>query len=296
MTRRRVLLALVCFTLGALFPLQLSAQKTQLVVIELHSRTADEVIPLLQPMLARGATISGLKDKLIIRTTPANLAELRKILDVVDARPRRLLITVRQDTGALRDDREFELSGTVGNDRVRVKVPGTDGLSRRPVSSDDVTVAQSRPKENRVRVRASSTRSDTSGQTLQIVQVLEGGTAFISVGESIPIRERSTVGGAVSRETIGFQEVVSGFYARPRIQGNRVTVQLAAAADTVLDRKSGAAQIQRITSVVSGRVGEWIEVGGITEHAIERRVEIASRRSSESRDQRRVYIMVEEIR
>jgi hypothetical protein len=42
-------------------------------VIELNARTTDEVIPLLEPMLACGGTIGGLRDKLIIRTTPANL-------------------------------------------------------------------------------------------------------------------------------------------------------------------------------------------------------------------------------
>jgi hypothetical protein len=145
-------------------------------------------------------------------------------------------------------------------------------------------------------VRANSTRSDTSLQVTQTVQVLAGGTAFIGVGESIPLRERSAVGGVNSHETIGFQETVSGFYAIPRVQGNRVTVQLAAAADTVIDRRTGAAHIQRVTSIVSGRIGEWIEVGGIGEVSSEQQAEIASRRGGASHSQKRIYIKVEEIR
>ena len=126
--------------------------------------------------------------------------------------------------------------------------------------------------------------------------LLDGGTAFIGTGESIPIRERSAVGGVSSQETIGFQETISGFYAIARVQGNRVTVQLAAAADTVIDRRSGAAHIQRVTTVVSGKIGEWIEVGGINEVTSERQAEIASRRGGASRSQKRIYIKVEEIR
>jgi len=282
--------ALACITVGALLPLQVSAQSTQLVVIELNSRTADEVIPLLKPMLARGGTISGLKDKLIIRTTPENRAVLRSMLDVVDARPRRLLITVGQERDGLEETREIRVSGSIGNDNVRIVLPDTSE------SAAMERAGELQSEQISVQVRANSTRSDTSMQISQTVQVLEGGTAFIGVGESIPLRERSAVGGVSSQETIGFQETVSGFYAIPRVRGNRVNVQLAAAADTVIDRRSGAAHIQRVTTVVSGRIGEWIEVGGGSEIASEQQAEIASRRGSASRGQRRIYIKVEEIR
>lgn len=289
-SRRDTLVALACIIAGALLPLQVSAQSTQLVVIELNSRTADEVIPLLKPMLAPGGTISGLKDKLIIRSTPENLAELRSMLDVVDARPRRLLITVGRDRDGLDETREIGVSGSIGNDNVRIVLPDTSE------SAAMERAGELHSKQNSVQVRANSTRSDTSLQVSQTVQVLDGGTAFIGVGESIPLRERSAVGAVSSHETIGFQETVSGFYAVPRVRGNRVNVQLAAAADTVIDRRSGAAHIQRVTTVVSGRIGEWIEVGGISEATSERQAEIASRRGGASRSQKRIYIKVDEIR
>ena len=285
-----MLVALACITVGALLPLHVSAQATRLVVIELNSRTAEEVIPLLKPMLARGGTLSGLKDKLIIRTTPENLAELRSMLDVVDARPRRLLITVGQDRNGLDETREIGVSGSIGNDNVRIVLPDTSG------SAATERTAELQSEQNSVQVRANSTRANTSLQVSQTVQVLEGGTAFIGVGESIPLRERPAVGAAGSHETIGFQETVSGFYAVPRVHGNRVNVQLAAAADTVIDRRSGVAHIQRVTTVVSGRIGEWIEVGGFSEITGARQAEIASRSGGASRGQKRIYIKVEEIR
>ena len=288
--RRDTLVALACITAGALLPLQVSAQSTRLVVIELNSRTADEVIPLLKPMLARGGTLSGLKDKLIIRTTPENLAVLRSMLDVIDAQPRSLLITVGQDRDGLDETREIGVSGSIGNDNVHIVLPDSSELEARE------RAANLQSEQNSVQVRAHSTRSDTSLQVTQTVRVLDGGTAFIGTGESIPIRERSAVGGVSSQETIGFQETISGFYAIARVQGNRVTVQLAAAADTVIDRRSGAAHIQRVTTVVSGRIGEWIEVGGVGEVTSDRQAEIASRRGDASRSQKRIYIKVDEIR
>ena len=290
MRRRNTLVALACVTVSALLPLQVSAQSTRLVVIELNSRTADEVIPLLKPMLAHGGTLSGLKDKLIIRTTPENLAVLRGMLDVIDAQPRSLLITVGQDRDGLDETREIGVSGSIGNDNVRIVLPNTSDLEGKE------RAAKSQSEQNSVQVQANSTRSDTALQVTQTVRVLDGGTAFIGTGESIPIRERPAVGGVSSHETIGFQEALSGFYAVPRVQGNRVTVQLATAADTIIDRRSGAAHIQRVTTVVSGRIGEWIEVGGIGEVTSNRQAEIASRRGGASRSQKRIYIKVEEIR
>jgi hypothetical protein len=290
MRRRGIIMALAYITVAALLPLSVSAQTTQLVVIELNSRTAEEVIPLLKPMLARGGTISGLKDKLIIRTTPANLAELRSMLDIIDARPRRLLITVGQQRDAFDETREIEVSGSIGNDSVRIVLPHSTE------SSNTGTGAELQSEQNSVQLRANSTRANASMRIAQTVQVLEGGAAFIGVGESIPLRERSAVGGAGTGETIGFQETVSGFYAIPRTQGNRVSIRLAAAADTVIDHRTGAAHIQRVTTVVSGRIGEWIEVGGITGLAEQWQTEIAASRGGDSQSQKRIYIKVEEIK
>src|SRR5262245_27744606 len=69
------------------------AQQPKLEVITLKYRNAEQVIPILKPLLAPGGTISGLQNRVVIRTTPDNLAELRKVLDAVDAAPRRLLIS-----------------------------------------------------------------------------------------------------------------------------------------------------------------------------------------------------------
>ena len=62
------------------------AQQSVLEVIQLKYRNADQVIPMLKPLLAPGGTISGMQNRVIVRTTPANLAELRKVLDMVTTR------------------------------------------------------------------------------------------------------------------------------------------------------------------------------------------------------------------
>ena len=76
---RTMLLALLLYTLPV------HGQGTVLEVIPLKYRTAEQIIPTLKPMLDKNGSMSGMQNQLIVRTTPANLAELKKILASLDA-------------------------------------------------------------------------------------------------------------------------------------------------------------------------------------------------------------------
>ena len=292
MNRRALLSALASVIATAMFATQVAGQEMRLEVIELYTRSADEMVQLLKPMLAPGGTISGSRDKLVIRTTPQNLAELRAIIDQVDAPPRRLRITVRRDIFAPGAQRGVEVSGSVGSDGVRVTVP--------PGSSQDTTAgAQAESEGNRVRIRVESTQTQDTGSTVQTVQVIEGQAAFIALGESIPIRTYSVAVGVLgfaAGDAVEYRDVEAGFFAVARMRGDQVTVQVSNSADAVLSRRTGAVKIERVSSVVSGSAGQWLEVGSVTLSADREESGIISYRSNASRDQRRTWIKVEEIR
>src|SRR5262245_64972253 len=101
------------------------AQGTILEVIPLRYRQAAEVIPIIQPMLTREGSVSGFQGQLVVRTTPANLEEIKRILADVDAAPRQLLISVRHDLAGERSRSQADVSATVGNDHARVTIPPT---------------------------------------------------------------------------------------------------------------------------------------------------------------------------
>ena len=307
MKRRVLLSALSCFFAASMFAAPVAAQdfaaqvdardlaarEMQLEVIELYTRSADEMVQLLKPMLAPGGSISGTGDKLVIRTTPQNLAELRIIIDQVDAAPRRLRITVRQDIFAPGLERDLEVSGSVGSDGVRVTVPPNTS------SQTSSGAAANTDNENRVRIRVESTQTEDTGSTVQTVQVNEGQAAFIALGESIPIRTYSVAVGVVgfaAGETVVYRDVEAGFFAVARMRGDEVTVQVSSSADAVLSRRTGAIRIERVSSVLSGRSGEWMEVGSVTLSADREETGIISYRSNTQRDQRRTWIKVEEVR
>lgn len=259
-----------------------------LEVIPLRYRTAEELIPILQPMLAREGSLSGLRGQLVVRTTQANLAELRRILVSLDVAQRRLLVTVAQDLAADERRRGAEVSGTLRtDDQLRLSIPGT-GVA---------------PGPGNVQARVFDNRSVEHLRVLQSVQVLEGRSAYVQVGESSPVPERrvtrSVVGGRVVEQVVestDYRSTGSGFYVTPRVSGERVTLEISSRREVPIARAPGAVDTQRASTTVSGALGEWIEVAGVSHERSAEYDALLGRASGARTESRAVLLKVEELR
>ena len=148
-----------------------AAGQQALEIIPLRHRTVEQVLPVLRPLLEPGATLTGQRGQLIVRASPANLAELRQALDAIDRPLRRLQISVRFD------DRETSQAQDVGvNGRI----------------SD---------RSARIGVHARERQAGSSERVDQRIQVLEGARAFIMAGHSVPVP------GGVWETATGFEAV-----------------------------------------------------------------------------------------
>lgn len=258
--------------LVALLALPAGAQSS-LEIIPLRSQTVDQVLPTLLPLVEPGGTLTGMNDQLFLRASPRNREEIKRVLESIDRPSRRLLIRVSQNRESDAGSRGGEVSGRV--------VIGDSSRSRVDARLWD----------------SQGTRSETSGQ---VVQTIEGGAAFIQIGRSLPIPMRQAVigpGGVVISESVVFQDVGSGFFATPRLNGERVTIDISQQADSVSRFGSpGTVSTQRLTTTVSGRLGEWIEVGGSSREVSGSQSGIFSRSSGGGQDARSVWLMVEELR
>ena len=259
------------FLFGAACALQ--AEELELEVITLKYRTAQEVLPIVQPFVnQRGGTVSGMRNQLIVRTTPANLAEIKQILASIDSAPRRLMVTVKQDTGQLASQGAAEISGSAAAGRARVVVPGSQ-------DTRGLTVERTQGN-NALRARVLSNESRGNENNVQQLQVLEGNEAFIRVGQSVPVPQQTVVTtsqGTQVVETVQFRDINSGFYVKPRVSGDQVTLEVSPQRETA--GAGGSVNTQRASSVVSGRLGEWIELGGIVQNRMQQNSGIASRDS-----------------
>lgn len=266
------------------------ADTTVVEVITLQHRTAEEMIPLLQPFVGAEGAISGMGTQLVIRTTRANLAQIKEILGKVDTVPRRLLITVRQNVTREQLEHELAASGdvTIG-DRGRVIVH--DGGSR------EGAAAEYRRGQDRITGRASSSETRQQSADTQQVQVLEGNQAFIQAGTSVPYPERTIVrdrrGVTVTRGTT-YRDVTTGFYVLPRLSGDQVVLEISPQRATVGEH--GRINIQGASTRLSGRLGEWIELGGIAQDASQTQTGIASTSSRTGTDRRGIFVKVDEVK
>jgi type II secretory pathway component HofQ len=276
--------------LGLVSVVAAHADRTVVEVISLKHRTAEEVIPLLAPFVGEDGVVSGVGGQLIVRAAPTNLDQIREILEKIDTAPRRLLITVWQNV--IREELEGELaaSGTVAiGDRGRISVG--DGAG-----SPGATAEYGRGQD-RVSTRASSTETvERSGDTQQ-VQVLEGTEAFIQGGTAMPVPERTVVRnrrGVTVTTGATYHEVTSGFTILPRVSGDQVILEVKPRQASIGEQ--GRVNIQNVSTKVSGRLGEWIEIGGILRDASGGRSGIASTASKKGSDRRGTFVKVEEVK
>lgn len=272
------------------------AQSTVLEVIPLRYRTAQEVIPVIQPMLPREGSVSGFQGQLVVRTTPANLEEIKRILASLDTAPRQLLVTVRQDADRDRGRSAAEVSGSIGGRDGRVTVPP---VSREPRGGTVIL----RQGDDEARARVVEGRAAESERNTQSIRVLEGREAFVRVGQAVPVRERqlqrAVVGGRVVEQVVEstqYRDVTTGFYVRPRISGDRVTLEISSRRESLSRQTPRGVDVQSMTTSVSGRLGEWLDIGGISQDSSGHQSVLLGRAASAARDDRRVLIRVEEAR
>lgn len=268
--------------------------RAELEVIALKHRSAEEVLPVIRPLLDKDAVASGMNNQLILRTSPHNLAQIKKLLESIDIAPRRLKITVMQNVDSETVARLTELSGSVGLSReARVTVPGsanTGGLN--------VEVGQG---QDRLKAHVISTRSLEDDRKTQQLQVLEGNRALVRSGQSVPVPQRQVIQNPWGTQVIDstqYQEVSSGFYVLPRVNGDKVTLEISAQNDSLAPDQTNypTTRIQQTSSTVSGRLGEWLLVGETGQQGNLDDGTISTRSASQTHQQRNVLIKVEEVK
>jgi type II secretory pathway component GspD/PulD (secretin) len=268
------LLLVLLFTFGV-------AHADEVEVIQLRYRTAEQVIPTLRQLVEPGGAVSGMQSTVVIRASRANIAQLKQVLETLDRTPRRLLISVRQDSGASFERRSAGVAGTVGSGDVRV------GVNEPPRRESGVTIS------------AQDSSGTRDAGTASQVQALEGSPAFIAVGQSVPVQSTvvtPTPGGTVVQRTTGFQNTGSGVYVIPRVSGDRVFLDITQQSSSPGRQAPGAANIQQISTTASGRLGEWFQLGGVDQSAAGSQSGLLYGASGTRSGSSSVWVRVDEIR
>jgi len=286
---RKFLVALLASLFCSASIPQARAAEPELHVIPLKHRFAEDVIPLLRPLLAPGESVSGVDSHLIVRATPRTIAQIERMLADVDTPRRNLRISVRHAGESERLQARQGVSGDAHQGNTRIVVTGgarnTGGVN---VGHAGPAGALQLHSEQRV-----TTKRDTSTQDLT---VLDGGRAFLRVGESIPLVQPflALAGNRVTvLPGIQYYDVTTGFEVEPRILGERILLTVTPRIGFRSNQGTQNISLQELHTAVAVQPGEWVDLGGAVESSSEVSRQILSTRRNTSGEDSRFLIRVD---
>lgn len=225
----------------ATLPLHVLADAMKLEIIELKNRPASEIIHMIKPFMSQGATATGTGFRLIVRTTPENIAEIKQILNKLDTRPHQLMVSVKFADYSELNDSGIEAKGKID-------------------------IGDNNKGQVKIKIHKTASRDTDSG--IFKARVLEGKIAHIRIGESIPVAERSTTiagGVTTTSDNIKYKDITSGFFARPRISNDEVIVYISPEKNSLSPSGGGVVNTQTLITTVRGKLGEWMLLGGLAD-------------------------------
>ena len=285
----RLLLVTLLLILSALGSYALAGEY-ETRILQLRHRDADEVMPILAPLLQGDGRISGRQYQLFVRTSEKNVAEIQRVLKEIDTPLRNMRISVRHTDNQNTAVREREISGDqrVGeNTRIIVA----------PTAGNGGMVVTRTGKNGVVRYRTQQGTSMRSQDGTQFVNVLEGKRAYIAVGVSVPqvqtflvlVGNRLAVANGVT-----YRDVSTGFEVLPRMRGdNSVDLEITPRVAFLGHGDSQTITFQELSTHVNVKVGEWIDLGGILSNSSQVSRTILGASSGRSEEQQRFEVRVE---
>ena len=293
---KKLLLLILCL-LGLLTIIPAQAEQMQLEIIPLKHRMSSDIVPILKPLVVEGGSVSGMNNQLIVRTTPQNMREIMKTLKVLDRALRSLKISVRFDTQGDHHAREHGVDGHYDSRNVHIETRNPGSYSR---NGQTVTVGGKHGQNNSViRYKNWSTNSRTDDGNVYFVRTVEGQPAWIRTGESVPIPERTVVlhpYGTDVYDSVHYRDISSGFYVVPHLNGDRVTLMISPERSRVDTAYAGNVETQEAQMTITSHLGQWIDLGGVTEQYNEQSSEGLYRTRRYGSEQNRILVKVEEIR
>lgn len=280
--------ALILFLLAMCLP---ACAEMNIETINLHHRTAQEVIGILKPMLDKNGSITGSGYKLFIKSTPDNIAQLRQMLSEIDVAARNLLVSVSMDPVVLQENRQISANFNVhaGQTILRTGKPANSASA-----SDSHDHHKGRIMYDNVRLyeRAKSQRNPQA----QTVRVSEGLWATIKTGQAIPITSRTRNPDGTVTDTYTYQAVATGFQVLPRVDGDNVILSIRPQSQTVSADHAGAYNTTQVQTTVSGKLGQWIPLGSVAQSQQSSSTGIAYHAQQRHDESNQIFVKVELVK
>jgi type II secretory pathway component GspD/PulD (secretin) len=264
-----------------------AAADMQIYTIPLQNQPPENLTVTLKPLIPEGGYLSSHGNNIIVRTTAENLAELQLLIDQLDQPLAQVMISLRRGNQYNNDSTQFKVNGTL--------YKGTS------INNNGSIVINTGGRHNNTNTTI-TTRHTTgagSGNNNYQVRGLEGRPSYIQTGSEVPITTVSNNGYGWPQVNQDYKAVNQGFYATPRLYGERVTIDISTQHDTVDNSHRQAnntvINTESVNTSVSGRLGEWIAIGGFDQNEQSKDTGLTKYRSTNSLSSKTIYLKVEKI-
>jgi hypothetical protein len=248
--------------------------QTELRIFTLQHHFAQDLYSVVTPLVGEGGTVTGMNNQLIVRATPAQLIEIEAVIAEFD-RPRvNRKITVQSNRNNQSTFNNTEASGNVSIGNVRIGNGNT--------------------RDNRARIDVTRQSNQSTQNSQQFIQVVDGERAFIEVGKLVPFTQDwivITQRHAQIVRTTDWLQITTGFAVRPRTLGNAVEIEITPRIRNFNSQQS--IDFEELTTVVRANLGEWVNIGQTMQQRDDVSRKILSTQSSTQFDQSNLTIRVD---
>jgi len=250
-----------------------ASAELQVFTLELKHSPPELLVPELEPLLPDGGYISAHNNKIILRTTQDNYSEIVKLAQQLDVPQTPVLISVRRGSNQSNGSVQFSVNGQL--------VSGVEHSTRTHTSGNRTTV-----------VTRNTTRVGTDNSEYQI-RGLSGRTSFIATGSDVPVTTITTGPYGRPWPQQEYKSLKSGFYATPRVFDQQVTIEISTQHQQHAQEGAQRFNTESINTTVSGRLGEWIPIGNISQNGREKNTGLSHYRSTDDLSSQSYYLKVE---
>lgn len=237
-------ISLVFAILGLLIASLFAHAETEFKIITLQHRFASDLLPTITPMVGADGTATGMQNQLILRASPERMRDIEAMIETLDAERVNRRITVINSNNIDSQTDRTEASGTVRRGNVIIS------NNRRSV-----------PNTGRIDIERST--SNSSRNSNQFINVVDGERAYISNGQIVPFTQEWI---SLSRRYIqvdrltDWREVTTGFAVRPRTIGNKVELEITPRIARL--NNQGFIDFESLSTTISVSLGDWVNIGG----------------------------------
>ena len=262
-------------TLVAILGSNLANAETEFKIISLKHRTANDVMPALEPFMRADELLTGSDYNLFIRANPDTFAIIERMLPSLDIARQNLRITISNSDMSTGTQSDIGISGRQRVGDVEINLPRQTNtvtelngqtITRR---SSGIRVG----KQYGLGVDANQRNTQQTQRSQQFVNVQDGAQSFIKVGQLVPFTQHwltITQRYVIRQNVTDFREITTGFAVRPRIVGENTTnsgksnqIEVEITPSIAKLNQSGTIYFQELSTAVRVNRGEWLDLGAL---------------------------------